>query len=143
MIWIFILKEWKGIVSGAVVASVISLIPIAILYSGYTAQQGAITRLEADVYKTEIERDTAIATKLSAQAALKAKNDSVKMWMERHRITNERLIENVQAAQRDRERQQDAIDRRSIETTRAIQRAATTEDAIHAFAQAVLGGSSE
>ena len=139
MIWLFILKQWKGMVSGAMLVSVIAMIPIAILYSANKAQQGTIVRLEADVYATEIKLNTAIETRDAAKQSLEIKNKAVEMWMNKYRESNDRLAGLVQRVIENDKDEREALSEESIKASIAINRAETTEAATFAFADAVFG----
>lgn len=139
MIWLFILNQWKGIASGAALVGVIAMIPMAILYSGYKAQQGTIVRLEADVYATEVMLNVATETKDAANKALENKTKAVEMWMKKYRESNDRLAGFVQRVIDNDKDDRATLSKESAKASIAINRAETTETATFAFADAVFG----
>jgi len=150
MILTFILKEWKGIASGASVVLVLALMGMGSMYSVIKVQSGSISKLESKVDGLKIDIETCdtireqdrITCEDVAEESIK-QQDAVAEWMLKHEESSVRFSELTRLAnERDREGLRDLEDEQG-RSENAIRRAESVENKIRAFAGSILGAAIE
>ncbi|RLA42885.1 MAG: hypothetical protein DRR06_13445 [Gammaproteobacteria bacterium] len=150
MILAFLIKEWKGLLSGGTVVLVLALMGMGSMYSVIKVQSGSISKLESKVDGLKIDLDTCgkekEQDKITCAAVAEASIEQQKAteeWMNKYEKSVVRFKRNTRLAE---ERDAEAMRNTRIkeeEAARAIYKAESIEDKIRAFAGSVLGAAIE
>lgn len=143
LIWLWILKNWKGMIAGALPTLAICAVFYGFLYSAYTIRGGNLLKEKSKTEVLTVERDREKESRRNAEAAYRRQKESTALWRKRHNEANQRLIEANLAAMAKDAAMREELSTRSAIASDAINAASSTEDAVMAFVNSIVEVSNE